>query len=101
MTDRFSVLGPTEKQVLTYQFAAGLEGVETLIPDAVAVVTVDFGTDAAPNDIVDQVSISGTDVLVAISNQKVNVDYHIEITVPTSNPTKVLALAKILPVRNP
>lgn len=98
--ERFSILAPGQKVVLTYQFAAGLDGAETLTGTPTAVVTVEFGTDATPAALVTNMIIVGTDVLVAVDPLIADVDYRIEITCPTSNSQKVLVLAKVLPIRD-
>jgi hypothetical protein len=100
-TPRFSVSDPSEKLTLTFDFTNGLATGETL-GSASVVVTLDnnYGTDSSPQAIVSASTVSGNYVLVAISGQFANNDYHIHVTVTTSNPNKILANAKVLPVRN-
>lgn len=100
MTDRFSTIGPTEKTVLHFEFAAGLSGGETLQTPTVA-CTVDYGTHANPESILGSATVSGTQVLVPVSSLVNDVDYHITVTCTTSNTTKTLSVAGILPVRTP
>lgn len=96
--DRFSIVDPTEKNILTYVFNNGLESGETLGTPTV-LVTVVFGTDPGSAAIVGTPQVSGNNVLVPFAGQLNNVDYDIKVTVTTSNPKKTLALAKILPCR--
>lgn len=98
MTKRFSNVDPGEKLVLTFQFAKGLATGETLVAPTVS-VTVDYGTDATPSAIIVGSQVSGTDVLVSVAGQKVDVDYHIKVLCTTSNANKKLAVAGVLPCR--
>jgi len=100
MTSRFLPLAPTEARVLTFDFTQDMATGETLTGSPTAAVSVDFGTDASPQAIVKQVTISGLTVLVAVSGMQNNVDYHITVTCPTSNALKTLTMAGILPVRS-
>jgi hypothetical protein len=98
-TERFSVVDPTEENILSYKFGAGLEAGESLISPTV-LVTVLFGADPNPQGIINGTpQISGTDVLIGFAGQLDGVDYDIKVTCTTSNPNKILALAKILPCR--
>ena len=84
--------------VLTFQFAAGLALGETLNAPT-ATITVLNGTDALASTRFGTPQKSGTDVLIKASGCLDGVDYHVKIVVTTSNTDKVLALAKVLPVR--
>jgi hypothetical protein len=99
--DRFSVVAPTEKNVLTYKFANGLLSGET-VSSATVVVTADLGIDPTPQNIINgALTVTASDVLVAFHNPIAGVDYTITVTAVTSEPKRVLTLAKILPCRNP
>ena len=98
--ERFSIIAPGQKAVLTYQLAAGLDIGETLVNTPSCSVTVEFGADATPSNLVTSIDISGTDVLVAVNPTIADIDYRIEVSCPTSNSLKVLKLAKVLPVRD-
>ena len=99
MIKRFGPIAPGEEVVLTFPFADDLPtGVTLLDPDS-ATATVDFGTDAGAAAIVKTAQTVGTDVLVAVADQVVDVDYVITVKVPTSNPAITLILAGVLPCR--
>lgn len=98
--ERFSIVSPGQKVVLTYQFAAGLDVGESLTGSPSKLVTVEFGTDPTPATLVTGMTIDGSNVLVAVDPEVADVDYRIEIECPTSNSLKVLKLAKVLPVRD-
>lgn len=99
IADRFGVVDPTELNTLTYIFDAGLDTGEVILVPTV-LVTVVSGTDPTPQNIVNGTpQISSNSVLVSFTGQLPNVDYDVKVTVTTSNPKKILALAKILPCR--
>jgi len=98
MIKRFGPIAPGEEVVLTFPFADDLPTGVTLL-DPTAASTVDAGTDPAAAGLVKSAQTVGTDVLVAVADQVVDVDYLIAVTVPTSNPAITLILAGILPCR--
>jgi hypothetical protein len=96
---RFPVVDPSEKATLSFDFSAGLASGETLTAPT-AVVTVDYGIDASPQAIVQgSPTVQGNLVLVAVANTRDQVDYHVRVTCTTSNSSKTLALAGVLPSR--
>lgn len=102
MAERLPALDPSEARVLTFDFSADLANGETLSGLPSVTVTVEAGTDANPNGIVQQKSVDSdthTTVLVAVDNLTDGVDYHIKVECATTNSQKALALAAILPVR--
>jgi hypothetical protein len=97
---KFPELDPHEKRVLTFKFGADLAAGETLATPTV-IVTARMGRDSAAQSIVHgSPQIVGTDVLIEVTSMLAPVDYHILIECTTSNATKVLVLAGLLPVRN-
>jgi hypothetical protein len=103
MTQRFKdSKGPTEKRVLTFNFAADLETGELLqTPITVAFATA-LGTDASPSALANgaaAVDATGTKVLVPVQGGLEGCDYAITVTVATSNTNKTLAMTAVLSVR--
>lgn len=103
MTTSFSKpLGFTEKRVLTFDFRRDLAAGEVLAGD----ITVSFrllsGNDASPQDIANgspAVDETARRVFVPVQGRVRGANYEILVTVPTSNPKKVLSLAAVLSVR--
>ena len=100
--NRFENKDPSEKIVLTFNFSAGLTDGETLSGTATASATLAFGYDVTPSAVLNgPPAIDSTQklVLVPVQGGIADCDYIIKVVVPTSNPTKVLALSALLPVR--
>ena len=99
MTDRFPVADPSEVLVLTFDFSADL-GIGESITGATITSSLDdgYGTDPVPQNIVALFTVLSTSVQIQVSNMLADNDYHIHVSVPTSNGC-TLAFAKVLPVR--
>lgn len=99
MTTRFSDCAPGEELILTFDFANGLDGAETLTVVDSVTVAVDYGADPDAAALVQSSAISGETVLVSVADMVANTDYRITVLCTTSNAAKTLAVAGILPCR--
>jgi hypothetical protein len=94
----FSTIEPGEDVVLTFMFRDGLDIDETIL-SATVIVTTTAGVDvyAATHFKAPQINLKY--VLVGVSGCIANVNYHVKVVAITSNPSKILVLAKTLPCR--
>lgn len=103
MTKRFDSKDPAEKVVLTFDFSDELAAGETLSGPITVSVSVAFGTDPMPGDIINGSAAYDGDQLTVMQPVHGGVngcDYYIKAVAGTTNPNKTLARAGILPVRN-
>jgi hypothetical protein len=98
----FDVKDPTESWPLTFNFAPDLAAGETLTGTPSITVTVLQGTDPSPQAILNGPAAFDQTLTMVIqpSIGGLNgVDYQLIMTVPTTNPAKVLTLRGRLPIR--
>lgn len=99
MTTYFDVVAPSERLVLTFDFAPGLDPGESLTRNPTIAVTVDMGIDPDAALVAPYGAVAGSKVLVPVSRLKQDVNYRIAVTCETTNIVKTLTTAGILPVR--
>lgn len=97
-TARFSEIDPSEKLALTFDFTAGLAVGESIV-SADRVITVDSGKDALSDTRFANPVVTSPKVIVVVSDALAGVDYHVKVVAVTTNSNKILALARVLPVR--
>jgi hypothetical protein len=104
-TPRFRPLGPTERRVLTFDFADELDDGEFLDGTITIAVTCTLGVDPDPADILNgipayNVMLTQVQQPVSAVNGVIGNDYYFVVTANTSNPQKVLARYALLPIRS-
>lgn len=93
---------PGESVNLTFDFSSNLPAGVTLIGPLGVAVSVQSGTDGNPSAILNGTAgfdSSSTKVVQPVTAGISGVTYEIEITSPTTNPTIVLVLPGLLPVK--
>ena len=94
---------PSEKLTLTFDFSSGLGTDDLLAGTPTASVAVLIGRDPDPATVLNGApAIDGTLTRVYLPVQAGNegCDYLIKVVCATTNPSKVLALSAVLPVRS-
>lgn len=102
-SNKFDIKDPGESRTLTFDLSLDLAAGETLVSVTGTTVTVVSGTDPSPTAILNgaaSIDSSQTKALVPVKGGLDEVDYDVKVTVTTTNSTKVLVGAGILPVRN-
>ncbi len=97
----FDTIAPGEKNVLTFNMAAGLPTGVTLTGTPTVTVTVKEGTDASPSGILNGVAaLDGTSTLVRVPVAPTvdGVQYLVRASCATTQSTILLSLAATLPV---
>lgn len=91
----FDPLDSAEKDVLTFDFSAGLASGETLSGTPTATVTMYLGVDSSPSQLLNgSVQLDATQklVLIPVQGRNKGCDYDIKVVAATTNPNKVLAM---------
>lgn len=97
----FSALAPGEQNVLTFNFANGLENGATLTGTPTVAISTFAGNDPDPSAIQNGLATfdpTSTMVVVPVSVSLSGVSYLIDVTCPTTNPDVKLGMPAVLPV---
>ena len=101
----FNVFGPTQADVLTFDYSEDLSVGETLTGVVIVTVTNTAGNDPTPTDILNGLpsfNVGQTQVLVPVNaaNGLVDNDYYLIVRCPTTNPQKILDRFGLLQIRS-
>jgi hypothetical protein len=98
---RFAPLHPDAKDVLTFDFSAGLLDGETLVGPPVLSVKMRLGADTSPASLFNgtsQIDATSMLVLVPVQGRVEGAEYELECQCATTNTKKYFALSAVLPI---